>query len=170
MSGYGDKPFGLRQLKITSADGSGAVTLPYGLMLHVTPRIEVAEFYAEGVMVGASAVAAAADWEIEAGGISLEALAKLTGLTASQVGSTPNRTLTLTAGAGSEFPYVRIYGRAVGEGNDDIYCRLYRAKLSSIDGSFRRGEFWITSCAGVAVNSSAGLLYEFVQRETGAAI
>lgn len=169
MAGYGDKPFGLRQVKVTSADGSGAVTLPVGLLLHVTPRIEVAEFFAEGVLVGASAQAVAADWEIEAGGISLEALAKLTGLTAAQTGSTPNRVLTLNAGAGLEFPYVRIYGRAVGEGNDDIYCRLYRAKLSSIDGTFRRGEFWITSCAGVAVANSNGL-YEFVQRETGAAI
>lgn len=169
MAGYGDKPFGLRQLKVTSADGSGAVTLPYGLLLHVTPRIEAAEFFAEGVAVGVSSVAVAADWELEAGGISLEALAKLTGLTASQTGSTPNRVLTLTAGAGLEFPYVRIYGRAAGEGNDDIYCRLYRAKLTSIDGTFRRGEFWITSCAGVAVANSTGL-YEFVQRETGAAI
>lgn len=169
MAGYGEKPFGLRQLRITSADGSGVVTLPFGLMLHVTPRIEVAEFMAEGVMVGASARVVGAEWELEAGGISLEALAKLTGLSAAAAGSAPNRTLTLNAGAGAAFPYVRIYGRAVGDGSDDIYCRLYRAKLTSMEGTFRRGDFWITSCAGVAVADSNGV-FEFVQRETGAAI
>lgn len=169
MAGYGDKPFGLRQVRITSADGSAAVTLPYGLMLHVTPRIEVAEFFAEGVVVGAATRAVAAEWELEAGGISLEALAKLTGLTAAAAGSAPNRTLTLNTAAGAQFPYIRIYGRAAGDGADDIYCRLYRAKLTSIEGTFRRGDFFITSCAGVAVANSNGL-YEFVQRETGAAI
>lgn len=169
MPGYGDTPFGLRELKIFAADGSAGVALPFGLMMHVMPRITVAEFTVEGVVVGVSAFAAAADWEIEAGGINLAALAKLTGVSSAEVGSTPNRTLTMNADAGVEFPYLRVYGRAVGDGNDDIHCRLFRCKLTSIDGSFRRGEFWITSCAGVAVSSANGL-YEFVQRETKAAL
>jgi hypothetical protein len=39
---FGDKPFGLRELKITNADGSGVVALPIALIMHITPRIESA--------------------------------------------------------------------------------------------------------------------------------
>lgn len=163
---FGDKPFGLRELKITNADGSGALALPVALIMHVTPRIVAAEFAAEGVVVGASAVLAAVDWEIEAGGISLDALAKLVGDSAAAAGSAPNRSLTLSADAGVLFPYVRVYGRAVGEGSDDIHCKLWRCKLTSIEGTFRVGEFWVTSAAGVAVQSASGL-WDFVQHETG---
>jgi len=170
MAGYGDRPFGLRQVKLTDEAGANAVTLPRALMMHVTPRMEVTEFTAEAVVVGTSVFAAAADWELEAGGLSLEAWAKLTGLSAAAAGSTPNRTWTMTAAAGAEFPYLRVYGRAVGDaGSDDVYCVMYRCKLTSIEGSFRRGDFYITSCAGVAVSNATGL-YQFVQRETGAAL
>jgi hypothetical protein len=140
MAGYGERPFGLRQVVITDENGANAVALPRGLLLHVTPRIEVAEFAVEGVLVGAAAMVAGADWEVEAGGISLEAWARLTGLTLTAAGSTPNRTWSMAATGGAVFPYCRIYGRAVGDGAaDDVYCRLYRAKLVSLEGTFRRG-------------------------------
>lgn len=170
MAGYGDRPFGLRQVVITDENGANSVALPNTLLLHVTPRIETAEFLADGVLVAATAMVIGADWELEAGGISLDAWARLTGLGLAQAGSTPNRTWTMSAAGGALFPYCRVYGRAVGDqGSDDVYCRLYRAKLTSLEGSFRRGEFWVTSCAGVAVKHVSGVM-EFVQRETGAAI
>lgn len=162
---FGDKPFGLRELKITNIDGSGALALPTALLLHVTPRIESAEFTAEGVVVGATAVLVAADWELETGGIALDVLAKLVGDTVASAGSAPNRSVTLSADAGVPFPYVRIYGRARGEGADDIHCKLWRCKLTHIEGTFRVGEFWVTSASGVAVHSSSGL-WDFVQHET----
>lgn len=170
MAGFGEQPFGLRQVVLTDDAGANAVTLTRSLMLHVTPRVEAVEFEAEGVLVGVSAAVVAADWELEAGGISLEAWARLTGLSVVQAGSTPNRTWTMAGAAAAAFPYVRVYGRAVGDGgSDDVYCRLYRCKLTSIEGTFRRGEFFISSCAGVAVKHSSGV-FEFVQRETAATL
>ncbi len=162
---FGNRPFGLRELKITNADGSGAVALPTALILHVTPRIASMEFTAEGIVVGVSSVVTAADWELEAGGISLEALAKLLGDGTVSGGVAPNRTLTLASDADVALPYVRIYGRAVGDGVDDIHCKLWQCKLTGIEGTFRVGEFWITSCAGVAVSGASGLM-DFVQHET----
>ena len=168
MAGYGDKLFGLRELKLFNADGSGGLLLPRAMMLHVTPVIESARFEADGGLVGAAAFLAGADWELEAGGLSLEALAKLTGLSEVLAGSTPNRTLTLTQSAGAAFPYLRIYGRVVAD-SGDIHCRLYRCKLTALEGTFRSKEFWVTYAAGVAVHSASGVL-EFVQRETGASL
>lgn len=170
MAGYGDRPFGLRQVVITDDAGANAVTLPRALLLHVTPRIDATEFEVEGVAVAVHAAVVGAEWELEAGGISLEAWSRLTGLTLTAAGSTPNRTWSMAAAGGAVFPYCRVYGRAVGDGAaDDVYCRLYRCKLTSIEGTFRRGEFLVTSCAGVAVKHSSGV-FEFVQRETGAAL
>lgn len=168
MAGYGDKPFGLRELKLFNADGSGGLLLPRAMMLHVTPVIESARFEADGKLVGASSFLAGAEWELETGGISLEAFAKLTGLSEVLAGVTPNRTLTLTQSAGAAFPYLRIYGRAIGD-SGDIHCRLYRCKLTALEGTFRTKEFWVTYAAGVAVHSASGVL-EFVQRETGASL
>lgn len=168
MAGYGDTPFGLRQIALYDAAGANKVLMPAALMLHVTPLLETARFEADGHLVGAASFLAGAEFEMEAGGISLEALAKLTGGTASQVGSTPNRTLTLSQDAGVQMPYLRIAGRAVSDAGD-VICRLYRAKVEALEGTFRDGEFWVSYCKGVAV-SNGSVVYEFVQEESAAAL
>jgi hypothetical protein len=106
---------------------------------------------------------------LEAGGISLEALAKLTGLTAASAGSAPNRTLTLSADAGAQMPYLRIAGRAVAAEGGDVYVRLYRCKLEALEGTFRAGEFWVSYAKGVAVTNGSAVM-DFVQQETAAAL
>lgn len=169
MAGYGDKPFGLREVKVTDVGGANAVALPRSMILHFVELINHERFEAEGAIVAASSFTAGVEWELEAGGISLEAWAKMTGRTASASGTTPNRTLTLTAANDSEFPYFAIYGRSLGDTTDDVRCRLFKCKLASIEGTFRLGEFWVTSCAGIAVKTSSGF-YDFVERETGAAL
>ena len=168
MAGYGDFPFGLRQIALYDTAGANKVLLPAALMMHVTPLLETARFEADGRLVGAAGFVAGAEWEMEAGGISLEAIAKLTGGTANQVGSTPNRTLTLSLDAGAQMPYLRIAGRAVSD-TGDVICRLYRAKVEALEGTFRDGEFWVTYMKGVAVTSGS-VVYEFVQQETAAAL
>ncbi len=168
---FGQAPFGLRELKITSQDGTGAIALPVAMMLHVTPRIANEEFSAEGIVLASRSYLVACDWEFEAGVMDLSVFAKLTGSSAVNAGSSPNRTVTLDADAGVDFPYVRIYGRAVGDaGTDDIHCKLFKAKLAAIEGTFRNGQFWVTSCAGVAVPDITFGVYEFVQHETGLAL
>ncbi len=169
MSGYGNYAYGLRQVALYNADGTGKVTLPAALMMHVTPLLQSARFEADGRLVGASSFVAGAEWELEGGGISLEALAKLTGDAAATAGSTPNRTLTLSAAAGDAMPYIRIAGRAVAVDAGDVFCRLYRCKVEALEGTFRDWEFWVTYAQGVAV-SDGTRVFEFVQQETAAAL
>lgn len=169
MAGYGNFPFGVRQIALYSADGTGKVLLPVAMMLHVTPLLETARFEAAGRLVGASSIVAGAEWELEAGGISLEALAKLTGGNAVTVGTTPSRTLTLSLDAGDAMPYLRIAGRAMGADAGDVICRLYRCKVEALEGTFRDGEFWVSYAKGVAVTNGS-VAVEFVQQETAAAL
>ncbi len=165
----GNYPFGIRQIALYNADGSGKVLLPAAMMMHVTPLLETARFEANGQLVGASSLVAGAEWELEAGGLSLEAFAKLTGGSAAAAGTTPNRTLTLGQDAGAAMPYLRITGRAVSADGGDVYVSLYRCKLEALEGTLRDAEYWVSYAKGVAV-SNGSLVYEFVQRETGAAL
>lgn len=168
MAGYGSTPFGIRQIALYDAAGANKVLLPAALMLHVTPILESARFTADGRLVGAASFLVGAEWEMEAGGISLEALARLTGDTATQTGSAPNRVLTLSMAAGDAMPYVRIYGRAVSDAGD-VLCRLLRCKVEALEGTFRDHEFWVTYAKGVAVSNGTAAV-EFAQQETAAAL
>ena len=168
MSGYGDVPFGLRQIALYYADGTGKVLLPAALMLHVTPLLATARFEADGRLIGAAGFVAGAEWEFEGGGLSLEALSRLTGDATVLAGSTPNRTLTMSVAAGDAMPYRQIVGRAVSDVGD-VLCKLYRCKCEALEGTFRDHEFWVTYAKGVAV-SDGTRVFEFVQEETRAAL
>lgn len=170
MPSFGQVAFGLRQVKLTNSDGSGAVYLPTAMLLHFVEKSVSTEFSAEGQWIAARSISAGLEWELESGIIDLAAFAKLTGYSTVSGGLAPNRTITLSGATGTEYPYIRIYGRAVGEGTDDIHCVIYRAKLQEIEGTFRTGQFWITSCAGIAVKDSSSGLYQFVQHETGVSL
>lgn len=166
---YGQRAFGLREIKITDANGANPVAFPVAIVLHVTEEIDTEEFLVDGIRKAVSSQTTGVSWEVEAGGLSLEAYAKLTGRTAVLTGTTPNQVLTTTARSG-EFPYIRIYGRARDDELGDVHCKIYRTKLVAIEGSFREGQFWVTSCAGIAVEDSTLGFYEFVQHETALAL
>lgn len=167
---YGDKAYGLRQLMTYDAAGANAVALPQGMTLTFKERIGNSEFLAEGELVAARAYVVAIDWDLEAGGISLAAWARLTGRTATETGTTPNRITTLTAAEGDEFPLLRIYGRSVGDSGDDLRCQILSAKVTRLEGAFRDGQFVVSRCSGIGLPNASGQIYQVVQRETAAAL
>lgn len=168
MAGYGDRPFGLREIVLYHEGGTLPVILPASMMFHFTPLFDNYIALVEGSFVGSNTRIVGLEWEIEHGGLSLEVLAKLTGDTEVLTGSTPNRVLTLAQSAGDVFPYIRIYGRSLSE-IGQARIRIYRAKLNIIEGTFRNKEFWITFAKGIAVQG-ANPLYDVAQQETAAAL
>lgn len=167
---FGQAAFGLRQVKLTALDGSGIITLPSALMLHVTPRWATAQFEAEGIAIASRGVMSHAEWEMESGGIPLDVYNKMTGLTLANTGSTPNRVATLTANWEVELPYFRIYGKAADESTGDIHVKLFKCKLAALEGTFRDGEFWVTSCAGIGLYKFPEGVFTMVQHETAATL
>jgi hypothetical protein len=133
-------------------------------------RVRSGELSGDDAVKAVAAYAEAVEWELENGGISLEAWALLTGRTATESGSTPNQTNTLTGSAGDSFPYIKIYGKSLGEGDDDIHCKIYKAKVTSLEGTFQEGEFFVTSCSGVAIDDGSNGIFDFVQNETAASL
>lgn len=170
MADYGDKPYGLRDVKITNLAGTTQVDLPAARRLNYSERLATGELTGDDVIKTVVSSLMAIDWELEAGGISLEAWALLTGRTATEAGSTPNRTLTMTASGGDVFPWIKIYGKSVGDGSDDIHVKFFKAKVTSIEGTFGEGEFFVTSCSGVAVDDGTNGISDVVQNETAASL
>lgn len=164
---YGDKPFGLRDVKITNIAGSTQVDLPVSRVLTFKERVKSGELSGDDKTVSVVAFADAVEWELEAGGISLTAYALMTGRTATETGTTPTLVNTLTGSAAEAFPYIKIYGKVLGDGTDDIHCKIWKAKVTEgIEGSFQDGEFFVTKCSGVAIDDGSNGIWDFVQNET----
>ena len=169
---YGSKAFGLREVVLEDVGGGNEVELPVAQTLMFSERV------VSGELAGGDAVAAlvsypdALEWSLEAGGIPLAAWAKMTGRTAVESGTTPNRTTTYTAKAAHCYPYFQAKGRAISDDCDsDAVVTLLKIKLTEApNGQFQNGEFFVTAAAGTGMKNDDGDLYTLELRETGASI
>jgi hypothetical protein len=169
MAGYGDQPMGLRDVKIGPWPTGATVDLPSAIEMTVEDRVVTAELKGDDALQAVSSYAEAATVKFSSGGISLEALAVLTGRTATESGTTPNRTLTMTTSAGAQFGWFRAFGKALGTGIDDIHVKVLKCKLTKfVGGSLKNGEFLMTECEGIAVTDGVTGIYQVVQNETAA--
>lgn len=167
---YGDKPFGLSDLKLTTLAGV-QVDLPAGLKLTFKERIVTGEMRGDDILQAVVSITEAVEWELEAGGISLEAWALMTGHTQAESGTTPNKTNTYTITAGRHYPYFKIYGKMIADSvTSDVHVKLNKCKLTApIEGEFKDKEFWNTKCGGVAVSNGTNV-GQIVQNETATSL
>jgi hypothetical protein len=167
VAGY---TYGLRDVKITSLAGDVQGDLPASQTLTWKEKVVSDELPGDDVIVSTVGFVQGIEWELEAGGISLEVYAMLTGETVSTTGSTPNRKQTITRKGGKNFPYIKIYGRALGDGNDGVQILIKKAKVTELEGSFKNKEFLITKCSGTGIGDANGDLYDLIKLETDAAL
>lgn len=164
------KPFGLHQVVLTPTTGS-PVALPVDRVLKFKERTINGELSGSDSIAAVASFARAVDWELEAGGLPLEAYALMTGRTMTTSGSTPNTIKTLEGAGGDRFPYFKIEGRSLGVEDDDVHIVIYKAKvLDGLEGSFQDGQFLVSGVKGTGVNGSTGKAWAFVNNETAAAI
>lgn len=168
MAGYGDKPFGIRDIKITNMAGTTQVDLPNAQTLTFSERLTQGELRGDDATVSVVAFTDAVEWELEAGGISLEAYALMTGRVVTTTGTTPNRTTALAGNAGDNFPYFKVYGKSQGDSaTDDIHVKLNKCKLTAApSGDFKDGEFFMLKTGGIAIDPGAGNIFDIIQNET----
>ena len=171
MSGYGDKLFGLHDIKLTNLLGTVQVDLPVAMVLKFNEKLVTGELRGDDALMSAMSILEGLDWELGAGGISLEAYALMTGRTVTLSGTTPTRTTKLTARAGESYPYFKIYGKSLGDGIDDIHIKIFKAKITKgIDGTLKNGEYLTTGVSGMAIDDGVNGIWEPVQNETAATL
>src|SRR5690349_10233876 len=161
------KPFGLSDIKITSIDNLVQADLPASVKLTFKERVKSAEGPGDDMLSTVVAVRDAIEWELEATGLPLEALAVMYGLNTSTSGSTPNQVKELVHEGGVRLPYFKIYGKSLGEGDDDVHCIIYKAKVTEgLDGAFEYGNLQKSTIKGLGIDDGTNGIYDWVQNET----
>lgn len=168
-------PFGLRDVKIFPVSQSTGVRSGIGVDLPSSRTFSFKEVVESEQLDGDDAVQASHDynpmveWELEGGGISMEAYAAMAGGTVTASGTTPAQTKTYTKRKNEGRPYFEVEGQAISDSGGDMHMIVYRCKADGdIEGGFEGGSFMLTKAAGKGYGELAedGKLYDFVQNET----
>lgn len=172
-------PYGLRDVKVytlTSAGVKGtAVDLPNSRVLSFEEAEDFEELRGDDKVVTSRGKGSTVAWELESGGISLEALAVMNGGTVTSTGTTPSQVKTYAKKTTDPRPEFFAEGQAMSESGGDFHAVLYRLKATGgIKGEMSDGTFFLTQASGDGYGSKAAgktdVIYEFVQNETAASI
>lgn len=173
-------PFGLRDVKLTplGADGATpgtAVDLPVSRTLSFAESEDFEELRGDDSVAASHGSGPTVEWDLESGGISLEAYAVMAGGEVVTSGVSPAAKKTYTKKTTDARPYFKIEGQSINDNGGDFHCVIYRAKADgSLEGELSDSSFWLTSASGKGYGSlEAGNLdkvYDFVHNETTAPI
>lgn len=173
-------PYGLRDVKLTpyltaTTLGTTSVDLPNSRTFSFEEAEEFEELRGDDKVVATVGKGASVSWELESGGIDLEAYQTMNGGTIVETGVAPNTIRTYSKKSSDVRPEFKVEGQAISESGGDFHVVLYRAKATdSLSGELSDGTFWLTSASGSALparlNGKTDLLYEFVENDTAVAI
>jgi hypothetical protein len=173
-------PYGLRDLGVKSLsnnkDAPGTlVDMPYGRTFSWSETEEFQELRGDDMVITTRGSGPAPEWELETGGIKLDAFKLMAGGTVVGSGVTPNQKNTFTKLSSDSRPFFRLEGQAISDSGGDFHAIIYAARATGdIEGELADGAFWLTGGSGAALpTNEAGhtnKMYEFVQNETAAAI
>lgn len=175
-------PYGIRDIKITpytdaAAEtlGTTVVDLPYGQTMKFSEAEDFDTLRGDDKVVTTHGQGPTGTWELGAGGISLEAVAAMTGATVTSDGTTPALTKSITKKTTDIRPWFKIEGQSISDSGGDFHVVLYRCRMTdTLDGELTDATFYITSAKGVFLGSNVDddkdKLWNFVQNETAVAI
>lgn len=174
------QPFGLRDVKLIplGADGSTpgtAVDLPAAQTFSFTEEEDFETLRGDDEEKANHGSGPRVAWELESGGISLEAYAVMAGGTVTSSGVTPNVKKTYKKLTTQQRPYFKAEGQAISDNGGDFHGLVYKAKATdTLEGTMEDGSFFVTSASGTGIASTEAShtseLYDFIHNETAVAI
>lgn len=173
-------PFGMRDVKVTplGTDGAtpgSAVDLPIGRTLSFSETEEFEELRGDDAVQASHGSGPIVEWDLEAGGIMLEAYVVFAGGEVINSGVTPNQVKTYRKLTTDARPYFKMEGQALNDNGGDFHAVIYRAKADgALEGEMGDQTFWLTKASGKGYGSlesgKEDRSYDFVQNETTTAI
>lgn len=177
-------PFGLREVKVTPYTDDAATTLgspvklPYGRTLTFAEVETFEDLRGDDQLVASHGSGPNVEWQLESGGVSLEAGAVIYGGLVTTTGVTPNQIKKwekYAIGSGSTRPYFKIEGRSISDSGGDVHIVINRAKATdNMTGEFADGSFFLFGASGKGYGSNvladANRVWAIVQNETATAI
>jgi len=168
-------PYGMRDVKLTPWEGDTlagtSVDLPNARTFSFSESEEFETLRGDDRHVAIRGRGAAVMWDLEAGGISLEAYAIMAGGEVTTTGVAPATVTTFRKKVSDVRSYFKAEGQAISDGGGDFHTVIYKCIASGdLEGEMTDGAFWLTSGSGeglpVDVDGDEGVLYDFVQNET----
>lgn len=168
-------PYGLRDVKITPilADGSlgTRVDLPVSQTFSFSEAEEFEELRGDDRLVAVHGKGAQVEFDLEAGGISLDAWQVLTGGTLTETGVTPSQVKSLLKKTTESRPYFQVEGQSINDVDGDTHVLIYKAKVTdNLEGEFADGSFFVTSCSGQGLGDADDNLYKITWNESASTI
>lgn len=172
-------PYGLRDVKIATLSSAGVkgtlVDLPNGRVFSFEEAEDFDELRGDDKVVTTRGKGPSISWDLEAGGISLEALVVLNGGTLTVSGTGPTEKKVYEKKVTDQRPEFFVEGQAMSESGGDFHAVVYRCKATGgVKGEMSDGTFYLTACSGDGLPSKAAgfedALYDLVQNATAAAI
>jgi hypothetical protein len=175
-------PYGLRDTKITAYEDATTTTLstlakdvPNARTMSFSEAEDFEELRGDDKVVAIRGKGPSVEWEMEHGGISLDAYADMAGGTVTVSGVAPASITTYTKKVTDQRPYFKAEGQAINDNGGDFHTILYKCRASGgVEGEMADGGFWLTKASGVSLPSLiVGLedvLYEFIVNEGVTAI
>lgn len=178
-------PFGLRDVKLIPYTNATAtvlsatmVDLPYGRTLSFTEAEDFEDLRGDDQLITSHGSGAWVEWELEAGGISLEAWAVMSGGVVSTAGTGSTLVKTFRKKITDIKPWFAIVGQSISDSGGDLHCIIYRAKVTdNLEGEFADQSFFLSAGSGKGFGSwridpvgEYGTVYDFVHHATITAI
>lgn len=169
-------PYGLRDVKIAPLTSAGVVGTGIDLPNSRTFSFEEAEDFEElrgdDRVVATRGGGATISWELEAGGISLEAYAVINGGLVTTTGTTPAEVKKYSKKSTDAKPRFKTEGQSLSESGGDFHAVVHDCKATDgVSGSLEDQTFFLTAASGTAIGrASDDVLYEFIQNEAVTAI
>lgn len=174
-------PFGMREIELTPFTTDQATVYGTPVLLPVARKMTWSDTESFTDLRGGDAVVASrgsgpsVEWELEAGGIDLEAYAVIAGGSVATTGIAPNQIKTYSKNSSATRPYFKAEGRAISDNGGDFHAVLYKCRATgSLEGSFADQEFSLTSASGKCFPSTVAAdlnkIYDLVHNETAVAL
>lgn len=167
-------PYGLRDVKLTPVDYDGSnpgspVDLPNARTFTFSESEDYEVLRGDDSEVASHGNGPTVEWELEGGGISLEAYAVMAGGTVTTSGVSPNLKKTYRKLTTDVRPSFRAEGIAISESGGDLHGIVYNCKADdNLQGTtMEDGSFSLMTASGTGRKRySDNALYDFVQNET----
>lgn len=168
-------PYGLRDVKLRPMASDGtlgtAVDLPASQTFSFSEAEEFETLRGDDRDVAIRGKGPKVEWELEAGGISLEAWEVLTGGLLTNAGVTPNQQKKLLKKVTDAREYFQVEGQSINDNDGDTHVKVFKCKVTdTLEGEFADGTFFVTSCSGEGIGDADDNLYEITWNETAATI
>lgn len=171
-------PFGMRQVRLTpytdvsaTVLAGASVSLPNSQVFSFTETEDFEDLRGDDRLQTSHGKGPEIDWELTAGGLSLDAYFVLAGGQAPlTTGVTPNQIKLYRKLVTDQRVPFKAEGRAISDNGGDVHIIVYRCKSTGdIEGSFEDGKFYLTQAKGkgyASLISPVDCVYDIVQNES----